>query len=95
MNVYRAQVGGVACCTLKGVQHHTLPLRNSKTTPATLATANERKEEMIKGRDPQIMEKLQTLTGWTRAKVRRFLRQCDEAKTSERDEIIRAIEAGQ
>ena len=49
--------------------------------------------DMIKGNDPQLLQKLQAVTGWPRAKVRRFLRKCDEAKASERDEMIRAIEA--
>ena len=49
--------------------------------------------DMIKGNDPELLQKLQAVTGWTRAKVRRFLRKCDEAKASERDEMIRAIEA--
>ena len=45
--------------------------------------------DLIKGTDPDLLQKLQAVKGWTRAKVRRFLRQCDAARASERDEIIR------
>ena len=54
---------------------------------------DQSRADPIKGNDPDLLHKLQTATGWSRARVRRFLMKCDEARASERDEIIRAREA--